>query len=105
MCTGSEGMGSMVERARLDLKSHEVKKKKIDVGCKRCHLMVPEIGMPCENHLRYSCVPLGITSCTLYEPLCQTAFCCKDVCAFSVHFCYTVLVLFGDCTKLLKLLI
>jgi len=40
--------------------------------------------MLCENHLRYSCVPLGIMSCTLYEALCQAAFHCENVC---VYFC------------------
>jgi hypothetical protein len=63
---------------------------------------VPEIEMPRENSLLYSCVPLDVASCSLYEPLCQAAFCCGDVCVFSVHFCNVVLVLYGDLTDLLK---
>jgi len=50
----------------------------------------------------YSCVLLGIASCTLYKPLCQAAFCCEDVSVSSVHFCGVVLVLFCDRTDLLK---
>ena len=48
-------------------------------------------------------MPLDIASCTLYEPLCRAAFCCEDVCVFSVHFYDVVLVLFCDRIELLKM--
>ena len=47
-------------------------------------------------------MPIGISSCTLCELFCQVAFCCEDMCVFSVHFCDVMLVLFCDCTDLLK---
>jgi hypothetical protein len=52
----------------------------------RCNPKAPEIGMPHENRFLYICVPLGIASCTLYEPLCQATFCCEDVCVFFCAF-------------------
>jgi len=61
-----------------------------------------EIGLPRAHRLLYSCVPLRIASCTLYEPLCQAVFCCEEVCDFSVHFCDVVLVLFCERNELLK---
>jgi len=70
--------------------------------CTRCYPKVPEIGLPRENRLLYSCVLLRITSCTLYKPLYQAAFCCEEVCVFSVHFCDVVLVLFCERIELLK---
>jgi hypothetical protein len=60
--------------------------------------------MPHENRFLYISVLLGIASCTLCEPLCQAAFCCEDVCIFSVLFGDVALVQFFDHTDLLKLL-
>jgi len=68
----------------------------------RCYPIVREIGMPRKNRLLYSCVLLGITSCTLYEPLCLVVFCCKEASVSSLHFCGIVLVLCCDGTDLLK---
>ena len=70
-------------------------------ACARRYPKFPKIGMPRENSL-YSCAPLGIASCALYEPLCQEAFCCENMCGFCAHFCDVVLVLFCDCTDLLR---
>jgi hypothetical protein len=55
-----------------------------------------------ENDLQYSCVPLGIVSCTLLEPVCQAAVCCVEVYVHSVHIFDVILVLFCDRTDLLK---
>ena len=73
-------------------------------ACTRCYPKVPETGMPHENSL-YSCAPLGIAKCALYEARCQAAFCCEDMCVLSVHFCDVMLVLFCDRTDLLRWLI
>lgn len=46
----------------------------------------PKLECRAKTRLFYSCVPLGIASCTLYEPLCQAAFCCEDVCVYQPPF-------------------
>jgi hypothetical protein len=62
----------------------------------RCYSKIPDIGMLRETRLYYICKQLVIASCIIYEPICQAAFCCDNVCVFCMKFCDVILVLFCD---------